>query len=433
MSIRAFETIVAPITGTSKAPVALVRLSGPEAWALASQVIKNAPEGPESHRAYYVRFKNGDDGLAVFFEEGRSFTGEQTVEFSLHGSPYSISSHIEALIQLGARLAEPGEFTRRAFMNGKLDLTAAEAVQEVIDSTTETQFRAATQMVQGSLQRKVRELREHAVRLVAELEARVDFEEEVGPLDREQFALDLRGLVIEASSLAETAKVGRLLRKGFRVALLGRPNAGKSSLLNRLLQQDRAIVSSTPGTTRDFITEAVDIGGVACILVDTAGLRPTEDETEAVGVARSHEQASLADVSWYLYDSSVGWTQADMDLCELIKPSLILANKVDLGAIIASDHVPISSLTGEGVEHLVRWVQERVPPVNYYCNDRHAGIIENALPSLSTCEGAFLSFMPDDFLVTCLRDTISAFDAMLGTDLSADVLDDLFSHFCVGK
>ncbi len=400
---------------------------------LAKGVVRDAPQMPESHRAYYRRFSNGDDGLLLYFSQGGSYTGDETVEISLHGSQYSVTSLIESLIKLGARLAEPGEFTRRAFMNGRIDLTSAEAVQEVIDSVTETQFRAASEMVHGSLRREVESLRKEATRLIAEIEARVDFEEEVGPLDRDTFAADLERLFSETSRLASTANSGRLLRNGFRIAILGQPNAGKSSLLNRLVQHERALVSSTAGTTRDYITESVDIGGVACILVDTAGLRSTTEDVEARGVALAIDQAKIADAIWYIYDSSLGWTDDDEAAATLVAPTLVIANKSDLGQPRCEEHVSLSAHTGEGVEVLIDWVKGQIPSVEFYCNERHAGLLEDALASLRSCLEAFTHHMPDDFLVTCLRDTVTKFDSILGLDISADALDDLFSHFCIGK
>ncbi len=335
MPIPFTDTIVAPITGNQSAAVAWVRISGPEAWRIASVVFKAWPTEPVSHRAVFGAYIYGDSGLALPFETGHSYTGEQSVELSLHGSTVSVRNLVESCLANGARLAEPGEFTLRAFLNGRLDLTQAEAVRDTVDAKTDGQLRAANFNRKGVLRREVSALREGVLTLLARVEASVDFSEEIGDLDRDHMARRRSRAILEGlDRLLGTADAGMIVRNGYRIAIVGPPNAGKSSLLNALLGEDRSIVTAIAGTTRDYVEEVLEVAGIPVILIDTAGLRSTEDLVETIGIERTRSIASNADEVWYLYDAASGWTPEDDDdrPQAMDRPVIILANKTDLRA-----------------------------------------------------------------------------------------------------
>lgn len=432
-----FDTIVAPITGSGTGPVALIRVSGPESWRIAAGVFSPLPEKPEARRAYYGHFSDGDDGLALFFEEGASYTGEQSVELSCHGSRPAVRSVVELCIQHGARQAEPGEFTLRAFMNGRLDLTEAEGVRDTVEALTSAQLRFANMQRGGALRLEVSTLRDEALRLLAAVEASVDFEEEIGALDRGAFAEDLRSLAGRVESLLQTAELGRIMRRGIRVAIVGPPNAGKSSLLNALLGSERAIVTEHPGTTRDFVEEQIEVAGLPIVLIDTAGLRSTCDPVEAIGVQRARAQAAGADIVWYVYDASVGFGPSDADAAaSLGVDAIVVANKVDL-APASNGHLCVSAKTGAGLGHLVATVTEGsnratsldLPPIN----DRHAEHLCEAKQALAEALQTLEHGRPDDMLAVCLQTVVRSLGQITGETATADMVEKLFSSFCIGK
>lgn len=289
------------------------------------------PDRPVSHRAYYGLIAQRDEGLALVFEGGRGFTGEPAVEFSVHGSLAAVRSVVDACLEAGARSAEPGEFTYRAFLNGKIDLIEAEGIRDAIEAKTERQLLQAKLLRSGGLSAQVREIVVALQKVLAAVEASVDFSEEIGDLDRDAAAIRLRDASAKLDSFLATARPGRILRQGLRIALVGRPNAGKSSLLNALAGIGRSIVTEVPGTTRDYIEEAVELGGVPCVLIDTAGLREPNDPVEAEGVALTRRWVESADVVAYVYDASAGLNEDDAELLRQIdRELLMIANKTDL-------------------------------------------------------------------------------------------------------
>lgn len=430
-----FDTIVAPITGMPPCAVAWIRVSGPEAWQVAARVFSPFPSEPTERQAVYGRFAFGDDGLALPFSEGHSYTGEESVELSMHGSLASIRSAVQACIAAGARMAEPGEFTQRAFLNGRIDLSQAEAVRETIESLTDTQLRQANRNREGALRNEIRLIHAQVAGQLAAVEASVDFSEEIGEVDREAMAMVLAEIMGRLERLRSGAKVSRMVRDGYRIAIVGPPNAGKSSLLNRLLGSDRAIVTAVAGTTRDFMEERADFDGVPVVLVDTAGLRETEDEVERIGVQRAREQLRLADAVWFVYDGSVGLTEDDLaQYASLGVAAEFLANKSDLAARGGTGRA-ISAKTGEGIDTLVEGVRNEVlghaPEIAI--NERHADLIGQALAVIDELLVSLKHDSPDDLLSVFLNDLLATLGRITGDAAEEDLLERIFHDFCVGK
>lgn len=431
------DTIIAPITGTQRAAVAIVRLSGSDSLRIARELFSKMPENLEPRKMLYGKFSNGDDGLLVYFPEGQSYTGEETIEMHTHGSPASVKSLIQHACELGARPALPGEFTQRAFLNGRIDLTQAEGVRETIDSQTEAQLRAASSLREGSLHEKVSRIRKGVLQLLGAVEATTDFSEEIGDLDRDDSVDKIDGLLKGLQLLLGSAESSKVIKEGIKVALVGLPNAGKSSLLNALLGEDRAIVTDIPGTTRDTVEELVDLGGVPCHLIDTAGLRETEDSVEKIGVERTKKAAENADYVWYLYDSDLGWQPDDEMLCgALQRPATILANKIDLNSN-PKKGLPISTQTYEGIKELIDDFKQSAMQVDTdtvsYINARHKLLLEKTVDALNRVSSTLSSDMPTDLAAVDLSEAVQSLGEITGESASADIVDQIFSDFCIGK
>lgn len=426
---RLGDTILAPITGSGKAAVSIVRLSGPDAVLIARRLFPHLPEPPEHSFASYGPFSNGDDGYALFFEAGRSYTGEETVELMPHGSPASVRALIEAGLAAGARFAAPGEFTMRAFQNGRIDLTQAEGVRDLIEAETELQLRQAAHQRSGSIRDVCLELSSKVAKALAVIEASVDFSEEIGDPDLGNIDVQLSFVQAELQRLLSTARVGRILREGYRVAIVGPPNAGKSSLFNRVLGYARAIVTDTPGTTRDVLQETIDLDGIPTILMDTAGLRETSDQIERLGIERSRGAAASADLVWFVTDGADG--------AEPLQgvETLHIVNKIDLGAPVGTA-IGVSAHTGAGVPDLLAETAKRA--LAGWNGDpllapRHAMLLSEALESVANCREAIQRQAPYDLLAADLRLALSAIGGITGESPSADLLERIFADFCIGK
>ncbi|MGE0002456.1 MAG: tRNA uridine-5-carboxymethylaminomethyl(34) synthesis GTPase MnmE, partial [Fimbriimonadaceae bacterium] len=382
------DTIVAPITAVGGA-IAVMRVSGDLAWNVASSVCGTSAEPGVQQ---YVRYPHGDDGLATLFPASRSYTGEEAAELSCHGSPASVRALLECCIAAGARPAEPGEFTLRAFMNGRLDLTQAEGVRDLVNAQTDAQLRQAGMLRAGRLRSELSALRDTLVGTIAAIEASVDFSDEVGEPDRQGLLSSLGTVSDAVERLLDSGAGARIVREGFVVAIIGRPNAGKSSLFNRVLQSDRAIVTALPGTTRDTLEETLDIHGVTIRLLDTAGLRTASDEAEAMGVARARETAAAADVIWYVFDGSAGWSPEDS---APDRPSILIANKSDLPRLgdQPAEVLSVSASTGEGVSELLATTVDLAGNSGStgLVNQRHAPLLQEALEAIGEAEAALAS------------------------------------------
>lgn len=432
-----FDTIVAPITGTSAAAVAIVRVSGPESWTVASKVFK--PWSPEPLRATYGVLSSGDDGLALPFAHGHSYTGEEAVELSCHGSRAAVSQLIADCIEAGARMAEPGEFTQRAFLNGRIDLTQAEAVRETVEAQSSAQLRLANLQREGSLRTRIQDIRNSIIRTLASIEATVDFSDEVGELDKHVTIESLSRAEELVASLLSTAETGRLIRQGLRIAIVGPPNAGKSSLLNALVKSDRALVTEIPGTTRDFVEEQIEVGGLPVVLIDTAGLRESEDPVESLGIQKSRLVAASADLIWFVYDASQGSEDERAQWIKDLENVILVANKIDLvdqynASNLKLEPVRISATTGEGIADLLTTIPNTdLGAREVAISPRHHPLFVSTQQSIFSAIAVLKEDKPVDLATVFLHEALDSLGQLTGETASEDMLHRIFSDFCIGK
>ena len=457
------DTIVALATPPGEGGIGILRLSGPKAPELAAKLWRSRQPVADfaSHRLYPGCFLDPsggqelDSGLAVWMRAPHSFTGEEVVEFQLHGGPWLLHRALEILLHLGARAAEAGEFSRRAFLNGKMDLLQAEAVADLIHAQSEAALRNARAQLQGRLSGEIEAMREKLLFAVARIEAAIDFpEEDIEIAQPPQTDAELEALERELKTWLEKFQVGRLLREGVKVALVGRPNVGKSSLLNRLLREDRAIVHASPGTTRDVIEAPAHWGGLAFQLFDTAGIRAGEEEVEREGIRRSRLTAENADLVLWLLDASEPLREEDRNLARSLRGRvLMVANKMDReteahrlplwtppAGSEAWPLIPVSAQDGRGIDELKEAVLQAAglkawgERENAYLNNaRHQAALLQALEALSQARTALASGLAWECLAADLRQATQAMEALLGRVSSEDILGEIFSRFCIGK
>ncbi len=447
------DTICALATPPGRGGLGVIRVSGPQAFALVDRITRRpkrascaAFAGYTLHRADVVRPGGEviDDVLLAVFHAPRSYTGEDVVEISAHGGPIPLGEILSQLLGAGARPAGPGEFTQRAFLNGKMDLAQAEAVGDVIAAQTEQAHRLARRQSEGRLSRVVREARELALGVLARIEASIDFPEDVGELDVIACHTELTAAQQIVESLLATADQGILYREGLKVVLAGRPNVGKSSLLNALLRTDRAIVTSVPGTTRDVIEETLSLRGIPVRLVDTAGLRETDDEVERLGVERTRESVSGADVVVLVLDATVGETVEDTLLRAEIagRPAVTVWNKWDQRASQEppADGIALSALTGWNLAALedallsaALYGQAAEPEGAFVTHARHKRALQAALDRLDEAQKTLQAGLPADFVSIDVRGTLEALGEITGETATEDIIAEIFSKFCIGK
>ncbi|HEX4441006.1 MAG TPA: tRNA uridine-5-carboxymethylaminomethyl(34) synthesis GTPase MnmE [Thermoanaerobaculia bacterium] len=441
------DTVVALATPFGRSAIAVVRLTGPETRRILSALapsLSAAPE-PRTPRLAELRGARGeplDRALVTLFAAPASFTGEDVAEMSVHGSPAVIAGVIEAAIAAGARPARAGEFTERAFRSGKLDLLRAEAVGELIEARTPRAARASLARLEGALSERFRRVREDLLEAASGLAAAIDFSEDAGEEVGEQVPSRLRAAEEALELLAASYRAGRLLTAGARVAILGRPNAGKSTLFNALAGSARAIVTDVPGTTRDALEAELDLGGIPVTVVDTAGLRETDDLVESLGVARARAEAERADAIVWVYDAAEGLSEAEAaELASLDKPRVVVANKIDraFGAI-APDAEPLCGLAEDAGARLRGWLSECVASgvAIEEASEALASLRQHELTTrardaaAAARESLSLGDSPEYAAAHC-TDALAAIADLVGDTTSEDVLARVFATFCIGK
>lgn len=444
------ETIAAISTAPGIGAIAVVRVSGINAIEIAKIIFRRGDqkrEVPEfkanfAMHGFVVDPISGDtiDEVVITpFLAPHTYTGEDLVEISCHGGPIITAEILQLLLNNGARLAKPGEFTMRAFMAGRIDLTQAEAVIDVIQAKTTRQGRRALSALTGTLGDRIRIVRNAVLELLTRVVAGIDFPEEIGDAPEPQIEQVCKQALTELDVLARTARTGRFLREGLRLAIVGRPNAGKSSLLNRLLQFERAIVTDVPGTTRDSLEEMLDLKGIPILLVDTAGIRHTEDQVEQIGIERSKRAIAEADLALLVIDATQGEGEPETQIRELLgdKPHITVNNKADLVGT-KSGGIAISALTGQNIDDLTKEIEKFVfedtaSREGPSLNTRQAELCLKAAAALrlvlSTAEAGY----PQDCLATDLKTAVDALSEISGQSVSEEVITQVFATFCIGK
>jgi tRNA modification GTPase len=442
------DTIVAIATPPGRGGLGVVRISGPSSQSIARAVLDRAEPLAPRH-ATLSRVRGVDEVIATLFVAPHSYTGQDVVEISAHGSPVVLRAIVEATMRAGARLAEPGEFTLRAFLNGRLDLVQAEAVGDLIEASTPLQARTAFDQLEGTLTRRIAAIEAALFDVIARLEASLDFPDEgyhfIEPVEIENA---LRSVSANLSTLLADARKGRTIREGAAVVIAGRPNVGKSSIFNRLAGHERAIVTPVPGTTRDLVTEQVDIDGVAVTLVDTAGVRETRDLVEREGVDRARQAAGIATLIVVVLDQSEGLRDDDREVLEATRERrrVVVRNKVDHPAawseeILGTQAVAFSAATGCGIDELRRAIvdaltaREDLRDTPAVSNARHIALLEDAAAHLDRAAAAAGSgtSTPEEFVLTDLQQARASLEEITGRKTTDDLLEHIFERFCIGK
>jgi len=458
------ETIAAISTPPGRGGIGIVRLSGALAASIAAQLVSTSQPLEHTHaRLAEVRDAEGaeaesiDQALVTFFAAPRSYTGEDLVEIATHGAPVVLEFLLRRAIDLGARLAEPGEFTQRALLSGRIDLTQAEAVRDLIEAQTLTQARQAASQMHGALSRRAAPLKQSLVDLIALLEAGIDFaEDDLDVTPQNEIARRIDALAPPLATLEASFSRGRIVHDGLSLAIVGRPNVGKSSLFNRLVERDRAIVTAAPGTTRDTVSERISLGGIPIELVDTAGLRENArekvlDEAEQIGMRRSREALADADLVLVVLDAAQPVTDDERALVAAVegRPALVVVNKCDLlgsdssqpvtpAEVAGVPAVATSALTGEGLPEL----RERIlslatggaaPESGLLTNIRQHQAIATALAALADAAKANANSIPHEMILLDLYRSLWALDSLTGQTTPDDILNTIFSRFCIGK
>ncbi len=432
----------------------MIRLAGPEARAIAEPMLR-LKHPLEAGRAVFGELVEApcgdriDEVVVTFFEKPHSYTTDDIVEISCHGSPVVLRRVIELCLEHGARLAEPGEFTMRAFLNGRLDLTQAEAVRDLIDSRTLFQAKVAAQQLEGSLSKRLKPIKQKLVGLIALLEAGIDFAEDDVSIAPDatilEHIVEVRGPL---EQLAASFAYGKLVHEGLTLAIVGRPNVGKSSLFNCLVERERAIVTAQPGTTRDLVSETVAIGGIPVQLVDTAGIRKALDEAESIGIRKSMEALADADLVLVVLDTTVPVSDEDRELLSQVdgRAGIVVENKSDQNSSqfpVLSSQLPrvrTSALTGEGIPELRTAILRQVGGESgaqiesgFLTNVRHQKLVNDALTALEAAKGAVAARVPHEMMLLDLYGALRPLDEITGATTADDILNLIFGSFCIGK
>ena len=430
----------------------MLRISGPSARAIVERVLQFSSGSPawKPWSAALASLVDAD-GHAVdqvvmtYFAAPLSYTAEDVVEIACHGSPVVLRYALERLCEAGARLAEPGEFTLRAYINGRIDLPQAEAIRDLIDATTLYQARIAAQQAEGSVSRRLKPAKEQLLELISLLEAGIDFaEDDISVAPTEEILRRLDPVAASIGALVASFAYGKLVHEGFTLAIVGRPNVGKSSLFNRLLEQDRAIVTEIPGTTRDVVSETASLGGIPVKLLDTAGIRLGQDVVESLGIERSYQAMADADLTVVVIDRSQSLTSEDEALIQRARTAgkaLIASNKSDLPPRVEMlEAIPVSALTGAGIEELRRAIVETIAPRGrleqeggFITSLRHEQLLKESGEALAQARTAAIVGIPHEMLLLDLYAALRPIDAITGATTADDILNRIFSTFCIGK
>lgn len=460
------DTIAAIATGMSNSGIGIVRISGPEAVETAEKVYRSKNGNKrlteqKTHTVHYgYIYDDGemiDEVMVLIMRGPNSFTAEDTVEIDCHGGMLVMKKILEAVLKNGARAAEPGEFTKRAFLNGRIDLTKAEAVMDLIQSENEYALKSSVNQLKGKVYDKIKELREKIIYEIAFIESALDDPEHIsteGYSDKLKVIVD--DLLQELSEMIRTFDNGRIIKEGIQVVILGKPNAGKSSLLNKLLGEEKAIVTDVAGTTRDVLEQFINLDGIGIHIVDTAGIRDTEDIVEKIGVDRARDKARDADLIIYVVDSSQNLSEDDFKIMDMMsdKKSIILLNKSDLNTVISmeymeevckdfkEDHVILNtSMTEEsGLKELEETMKEMFIHGKIDINEevtitnlRHKEALTESKDSLMLVKKSLLDEMPEDFYSIDLMNAYAALGRIIGEEVGEDLVNEIFSKFCMGK
>jgi tRNA modification GTPase len=442
------DTIVAIATPPGRGGLGVVRISGPAAGSIASSLARRKTFEPRHATLARLVDERGeaiDETIVTFFPAPHSYTGEDVVELSAHGSPVVLDAIVRAALAAGARVANPGEFTLRAYLNGRIDLVQAEAIGDLIDAVTPLQARVAFDQLQGTLTSRLAAMEARLLDLIAPLEASLDFPDEgYHFITPEESSREIGAIVAALDALLADAKRGRMIREGLTAVVVGRPNVGKSSLFNRLAGSERAIVTEIPGTTRDLLTERVDIGGVPFTVVDTAGVRgEAADAIEEEGIARARQARDVADVLIVVLDGSVSVAEADHELLAATagQPRVVVASKADLEPQWNASEIgatPVSSLTDLGIDRL-REEMIRVAGAEprrdstAILNIRHTALVGRARQAAARARDAALQRVAEEFILADLHEARACFDEVTGARTPDDVLRVIFERFCIGK
>ena len=454
------DTIAAISTGMTSSGIGIVRISGPDAVEIADKIYdsrngKKLADMP-THTIHYGYIRDGeeflDEVLVMLMRGPRSFTSEDTVEINCHGGVYAMNRILELVTRKGARLAEPGEFTKRAFLNGRIDLSQAEAVIDVINAKNEYALKSSVSQLKGSVLKAVREIREKIIYHIAYIESALDDPEHIS-LDGypEQLEEQTEQWIEKITSLIASAENGKRMKEGIRTVIVGKPNAGKSSLLNVLLGEERAIVTDIDGTTRDVLEEQMSLSGISLNIIDTAGIRETEDVVEKIGVKKAKTYAKDADLVIYVADSSTQLDENDEEIMELIRDrkAIVLLNKMDLDLVTTEEMIrerldkpviPISAKEEQGIDRLEQTIKDMFYDGNlsfndqiYITNMRQKAALSEALESLKQVMTSIQNQMPEDFFSIDLMNAYEELGSITGESVGEDLVNEIFSKFCMGK
>lgn len=455
------DTIAAVATAMTASGIGIIRISGPDSRAITGKIYrskggKKRIEEVPTHTINYGFIWDGeemiDEVLVMVMDGPRSYTGEDTVEIDCHGGVLAMKRVLETVVKYGARPAEPGEFTKRAFLNGRMDLSQAEAVIDVINAKNEYALKSSVSQLRGAVQKVIREIREQIIYQIAYIESALDDPEHISIDGYGERLQEETGAIKEKiNRLLDTVKEGKLMKEGIKTVIVGKPNAGKSSLLNILVGEERAIVTDIAGTTRDILEETIVLHGISLRMIDTAGIRNTEDVVEKIGVGKAIEYAKDADLVLYVVDASIPLDENDREIIKLLedKKAVIILNKTDLKQVVEerdlrelADHpvVSISAKEEEGIDRLEHQIKEMFFEGNltfndeiYITNVRHKAALEEAKRSILLVEDSIEMGMPEDFYSIDLMNAYEALGSIIGEAVGEDLVNEIFSKFCTGK